>query len=476
MWSAVLATHALLFVYGFFFDEMIAAVTAGTAAAFFVLWQGLRRDSMISLLPTLGFVAGNVISLGVFSLISDRWTNLPKFIAPDFTAWLVAALVWSAAVGGLLVDRALAHQHIRVASREELTRVELLAVTALSFAFVAIGMFAAGFLDQRWVVAEAGFGLGYLVHGLDTISYSFFFILGCHFRGQIGSSRDLAILALVGSLALMFGLSGGREHSMWMILLLIAGAAAGGMPARRLIVLIGWVSIVGALFFSVIGTARGVREFRTGTVSQRLSAVGDATDDLMGNDGGQDDFDEFVNRVCASTAHDIIAQSIAADYRAGFDDFERLAYLFIPKAIAPEKPAINDSKEILIRDFGYNLSVLHSVPITLVGDAFRRGREPWVLGVGFATGVVLRLLPYLAALVVPAALFVPCIVLLSISSLRAYGSSVLGMFDRLVYRGTKLIFLILVLGMVASLLGLLLRASRQDRVDTGPRGDPGTAG
>jgi hypothetical protein len=158
----------------------------------------------------------------------------------------------------------------------------------------------------------------------------------------------------------------------------------------------------------------------------------------------------------------VIDQTALTQQFAGFESFDRLQYLFVPQALAPEKLPLSDGKEILIRQFGYVLGPTTGVPITLVADAYRRGGPLWVACVGLALGMALRLLPRLTVLLVGPELALIPLVLFATMVISLPSESVLGTISVLSYHWLKQVLVFLAVSVLFRLL-IVLSLSRADR-------------
>ena len=462
-------------LYGLLEDELLAAATCGVMSVLALLAWSVRQRALLVTLPALAFVLGNVLCLGVFNYLYVNFTTFLKGSYHELTAWLTALMGWAAAFGCIGADAVLRkpRQQDPAASSEFIRSPELLWVTGACF-FSVLGMeFALGLLNARYdpdTWRRGPSGLIYTLHGITNATYIFFVALGAQIRDRFAAPRNWAILALVAACLVATGLTGGREMGIRMLVLMAAGAAAAGMSPWRLAVLGSASVVVGSVFFMVVGAIRGDELFAGGSIDDKITAVRAASEGEQGIGavGDRSGFEATVLRVFEGFAQVVIDDTEFTGRRAGFENFDRLAYLFIPNALAPDKRPLNDGPEILARDYGATIDDSTSVPITLVADAHRRGGAPWVFVVGLLSGIVWRLSVQAITLAMPD-MALPTVLLLTVVALRTYSASALGVFDVMIYRTGKVAVLVGALAAVARLLAYLRANMRPADARGGPR-------
>lgn len=461
-WANVLAV-----LLSIFYDELLAAAFVASGAILPLLWRAYKQGTLASVSNTLTFIIGNVVAMGFGNYAYVRHTNMSPGHYHELTGWLVAGLVWACALGSIGADLLLPRPRAAPGQQRALTGPVLLLTTGGLYLVLLILKLSFVGLNSRWEGPdEAASSVLYVVSGLRGFGTFFFFVLGAHMSRGLLAWRGVAAIGAVTVAMFIAALTGGREASILMLLLTLLGAAAGGMSSRRLFALFLGAGLVAAGLFVVVGLARTDARFAGGTVSSKFDAMRDTA---SGGEGaptvGPSRSDQFVSRVFEFTGQQVIDESRASGHRAGFEHFERLKYLFLVAAIAPEKSRypLTDGSEILERDYGISMGEHTSVPITVVADAYRRGGEAWVLVVGLLCGVAMRLLVALATLVVSRELLWPSLALLAVDALRGYPHSVLGEVDRFAYRGPKLILTCVILGLIVSAVGMLLGVRPRSR-------------
>lgn len=454
------AAHFAAFAAGLAFDQpLICALAVASSAALALLEYARRDGSFRGLCLLLGFVLGNVLVFGYANAAHVYLTDLRRGIGHDLTAWLAAAMVWSAVAGGWithkLVGREPGGQRI---DRSSLARSwQATAVAGTIFAIFAAVRWSTGYLNARWdLAAQGSFGATYIVDGINNSVYILFFLLGARLQRKLVTSSNLIAFAIAAAVALGNALTGGREYAGWVILLFVLGASASQLSRRSLVGVILTAAVLGAVMMAAVGQARTRSGFAFGSVSDRLEALGDAASGGEGSAAEDDSaFESVVSRVYEFSAQDVVDHSESFGAEAGFEHFDRLLYLFVPLYFAPNKELIDDGPEVLMRDYGYRLTAYTSVPITLVADAFRRGRWPWVIAVGLLAGVWLRLLARMTLRIVGHEFGLVTLALLTLLQFRGYTRSVIGYISLLSYDWLKQVAIMLFVVMVVRLLTMM---------------------
>lgn len=470
--------HAALALVAFASGEsLLVAVATTSAALFFVAGYALWRKLELNLAIVTGFVLGNVIVFGYAHALYYYCTSLPRGVHHDVTGWLTALLCWSA-VAGAIATSTLSRSSATVDTEEERERLATrptLAVTGVAFLLMVIARLASGGLDMRWEdTRSATFGLDVLAIGLEWPALAVFFVMGLRIDATLTSPRTLRYLALVGLSSVIISLNGSRERSMVMMLLFLTGAGMSRLRRRDYLAMLVSISLTGAVLMFAVGSARTRQDFIRAPIDSRLAALSQeaqgAFDEGGSNSAEESAFEAVLGRAFEATAQLVIDDALAFRGEAGFEDFERLKHLAVPRFLAPDKQALEVGREVLIRDYGVNLSDTTSVPLPLVADAFRRGRWTWVLGVGFIAGAWLYFMTTLTIRVLPIGFRVLAVCLESLRLVRAYPSTVTGFIDVVTYRWVKIVLVVYVLSLVIRGLTMLVTARESPgKTGTQPR-------
>ncbi|HKP62020.1 MAG TPA: hypothetical protein VJV78_35050 [Polyangiales bacterium] len=430
---------------------------------FALIGYALKRKLVFELSFVIAFAIGNVTSWAYFNYAYVRFTNFTIGNNHELSAWLTALLVAGAALGSIVTQRVLGRETLSPERFQRFVRRwETLAVTGLTFGLVTLGYLLTGWLNGRWdLPEEEGFGLSYVVRGIGVIGYTLFLVLGARLQPPLYSGRSLFALTMATLVALAQGLSGGRSASVIIIGVLLVGALFSELGFRRWLGLAFCLGLTGMLFIALVGDARSRQGFAHGTVSDRIDAITSAARDSSEvEDDGDGPLAVMVSRFFEPSGQVVIDETVWSQRYAGFENFERLLTLLLPKAVAPDKLPINDSSEVLMRDYGFKLSRSFAVPITLLADAYRRGGAIWVGLLGLCAGVFMRLLLRWTMLLLGPDLGVMCSCSLIISFGSEYMNSVLGFLNTMSYTWLKQLVLFAILGIAMRLLGLLAAPSR----------------
>jgi hypothetical protein len=212
------------------------------------------------------------------------------------------------------------------------------------------------------------------------------------------------------------------------------------------------------LFVVVIGIARG--QFGKESMEGRARGMSEAAQGVSSErDETLQPMVVLFERLFEESAQVVIDQTEHTGHFVGFEGVEALAYVFVPRFIAPDKPTIDDANVILERDFGYQLWETR-VPLTLIGDAYRRGGPIWVLVTGLIAGVVLRVLARVVLVSVGLDFGVMALALCTMICFRAYTESVFSFASLIVYMCAKQIILVFLFAVFARVLVALTAPPR----------------
>lgn len=399
-------------------------------------------------------------------------TTLPQYGDHTLSMWFTIGHVFAAMVGCRLVELVLPRtpHPIPVYGQQDVSSWQALAITGFIYAALTVlTFFVAG--DTRWNPEEASSATVF-AQGIGRIADLFFFVLGYRLQPNFLKPRNLGLLLLAGVLALTNGLVRGyREPVVISLLTFTVGALvrAQALPVlRRQLVVAGLIALpVFALYWQAVGSARD--EFADKGIVERIVLTLTEVDRNKGAEA--DDANEnMVARLFEPSGQDVIARLANTDgHDAGFEHFERLIYLLVPRFLAPEKQTAGVGPEILARDFHYyNIDELTHIPITLVADCYRRGGLLWVLAVGFFTGIVLRLEYLLTRKLAKGPMFDAIIAATAVRYIRLYPYSVPALITFVSWYWLKDVF------MFAS-IGVLILASQSFMRRRSKASQPGSA-
>jgi hypothetical protein len=454
----------------------------------FLRWLALRGDLEAGLLLA-GFLFGHMLSWGI-GLIGCRYVLPWRGIPPEafgshtgFTALLAFIGTAGACLGGLAGIRL-----VRPAPRRLLTQglatadawPQLLVFGAASLAYWALTLKFMG-LNARWTI---GYNVPvdspvYWICGSRTPLLAFYALLGASLKRPLSRPSNLP----AGSILLVFTvlgvLTGGRQTALEPFMFCSVGALFSPLGAKTVIKLapgIGAPLLVALTL--LMGWARGLPAFAGGSAADKLLALSAVLRERppSGSDERDPLFSVFA-RIFEPSGQSVIDTAAETGDRVGWLHFERLAFLYLPKFVCPDKLPLDDGWERLVESHGYESNDFSSFPITFLADAYERFGLPGVLACHVAAGALLvflaRLLlairsPQLCALVMSCAVA---------SAVRLYPLSVLGFISVCLYglaRDAVVISTVFMLGRCAALLltPLARAAPGRPRLDSSPRAAP----
>jgi len=450
----VVGGHLLAFGIGCVSDAVLATTTVASAVFTGFAWWVVRSRNLYALGLVLMFVGWCTFTFAYMNWVYVTFTDYRRGIHHDLTSLLAASLTGGAVLGAFCMHAWLGRDVLPARVSALVMRTQTLVYFGAIFLVICAGQLATGFLNARWTVPVAGQSdAGYVLNGIGPIGFAFFLVLGARLRPPLLSLSNALILGVVAVLAALQMLSGGRGYSMWMVLLTLWGAAWGRLSRRDLMILWSAAIAAGIVVSLAVQETRGTEDFASGGAGQRAALLLDQGSNLIGESysDGALDLQPLIARMFELTVQIVVDQTVRTQHFAGFEDFDRLRFLFLPKAIAPEKGdlPISNGKEILAREFNVRTNKFTSVPLTLLGDAYRRGGELWVFGVGFCVGAWLRLLARLTLKIIGVELCQICFALYSLMIMSVHGDSLTGAISVLVYHWSKqiLVFSVAALGL-----------------------------
>jgi hypothetical protein len=466
VWGLVLVLHLGAAVVGFASDPLLLPVAVAGAVLWVFLWIVVARAAFVSFMLTVWFCWWSTFIYAYMNLAYVRLTNFPVGGAHELTAWMTALMTGCTAFGAASAHALIGRDAFPKRATPLALRWQPVAVAGLFFVLVVAGAISSGWLNARYESHEFDpTGAWYLVGGLGVSGYMVFFFLGTRIGSTLRSPASLGVLATVGFLALAQSLGGGRGASVFMVILMLGGATwRGELPRKQMLGLVASLLFVGVGFAMVVGNVRGRAGFGHGSVGDRIALLQQGAREISSEDDSDDSMAQLINRLFEFPGQDVIDQTFQTQHFAGFEDFDRLKYLFIPLALAPDKLPVSNSNEVLERDFGYHLGELTSVPISLVGDAYRRGGAPWVAAVGFAVGATLRVLTRLT-LVTLGPDFALVGLFIYMLATNAHDDSVLGAISILTYHWMKYVLITLAFGVGTRLLIRLSKSRKRGTVE-----------
>jgi hypothetical protein len=445
--SILLAAHAFAFVYGKFENELLAATAVASTGVLLAAWYAVERRSLAGMAPVLAFVFGNAVVFGYANLGYVELTDQPRGEYHELTAWLAAVLVWATCISAVGMDALLGRERIPKLT-DLVTRWQTMALGTVLFSAMAVMYVASGTFNGRYEVTAQSEWIYYFQATFGLV-YVFFFLLGSQMKGSIVAPRNVAIVTFVVVLAFLQGLSGGREPSLMMCAFLLLGAALGPLHRNSVLALGALVVVFSIVFVIAIGLARGGSQYGFQSVANRAQDVRNVTEQ-MSSDGTENSrsLDVFFGRTFETTAQVIIDQTVKTQRYVGFDGVEALAYAFLPRFIAPNKPVIDDANEILARDYGFAYGMTR-FPLTLVADGYRRGGALWVFFTGLGAGLALRGSARATLRFIGGDFGLVGLVMWSMICLRLYTESVWTLVSVLTYFWTKLVLQIVLFSAAA---------------------------
>lgn len=446
-----------------FMHPLVAPLLFATWLVVHSLRSAILKGALGSRVFVLAFGFGNLGSMVYANAGYVLFTNFPQYGDHTDSMWLTNGLVAAALAGCTVVEWMLPARKPRFAvEADSATGWEALAVTGFLYLGATVLTFtAAG--NTRWNPEEIT-GATTVAIGTGRIADLFFFVLGYQLVTPFMQTRNLVLVAAGVLLSLGNGLLRGyREPAMMSLITFAIGAMLKSQQLPRLrtpLLAIGACMVpVVLIYMEAIGAVRS--EFANEGLGERISLTGDEIAGASGGAAGMEDDSSLFSRFFEPAGQDVIARVKASGYRAGFEHFERLAYVMVPMFLAPEKQSPEVGPEVLARDFHYyHLTENSSVPMTLVADCYRRGGWLWELVVGFLLGLWLRWQLNLTRLIARGPMLSATIVAIAVRYLRVYPYTVTGAISATTWYWIKEAAMFTAAGLLITILRFLARPRR----------------
>lgn len=402
----------------------------------FVCWVMAREHLAVAFL-LVAFLAGYLLSwcigfLGYYLVLPGRGFAY-EVIGSHFegTAVLVLlAIVGACAGGGLAIRLAgFLWRRVRVeACPWQTLWPQLVVFGPIFLAYQFISLQVVG-LNSRW---EMGASLpvgssAYWLGGLRPALLAFYVLLGLSLRRPIRRNRNYFVGAIVLACMGFNSLTGGREYALEPFVMCAGAALFSAIGWRALAALCALALPVIVAVMLVIGWARGAGlGFEGGSAAEKVAALGQVIREGSSETSvASDPAYLFFSRLFESSAQGVMDDTTESNTRLGWLDFDRLQFLYTPRFLYPDKPALNDGWERLVRFHGYADNDYSSAPLTILADAYERFGAPGVVLFHFAAGVILVFIGRLVLALRWDVLKLVLLVCFGKAALRLYAASVL---------------------------------------------------
>ncbi len=227
----------------------------------------------------------------------------------------------------------------------------------------------------------------YFTSAFSAVQYLFFFFLGAYMKEPFISRRNLLILATLVVFGILFALPGGREISLRIIFVFLAGVLFSHLKLKNFRIIVSFFAVFAVMLIFVIGYIRSYGDFTQKNIKERVDLIIEVAkkhEPLYNNEYDNPLYSVFT-RIAEPSGQIVIDSTVQGMPYAGFINFDRLRYLYTPKFIDKNKPPMDDSSERLFTEYNVPYSEFTSSPITLLADSFAR----WGYTGVFVTALIL---------------------------------------------------------------------------------------
>lgn len=319
---------------------------------------------------------------------------------------------------------------------EETVKKGLLVTVGILVVWMVLS-YAGGILSWRTTIGT-GFSvdsLPYFTSALASVQYLFFFFLGAYMKEPFWQRRNIIILIILLILGILFALPGGRETSLRIIFIFLAGVFFSDLKLKNFRLVAVFFTLLTVVLVFTIGYVRSYGDFTEKNIHERLDLVVEVIkkrEPLYDNQYDNPLYSVFTR--IAEPSGQIVIDNTSQDIQyAGFVNFDRLSYLYTPKFLDESKPSIDDGAERLYTTYNVPFSEYSSSPITLLADSFARWGYFGVFVVSLIISFILLLVGNVFFRLKNKLLGAILLIYFSSIALRFYALSVLGSINAIAY-------------------------------------------
>ncbi len=267
-----------------------------------------------------------------------------------------------------------------------------IAVTGGLFIFFVVANYYGGALDSRMFIGSTMSvnSALYWLGGLGILPYLFFIFLGIFLHPSLFCIRNLVIVLILLVCMYIVSLTGGRGNIFRIVIFFLGGALYSTVDRKKLKILAFGVLLFFFFLFIAVDAARQSNFFSSG-IERRIELTNELFINL------QHQWKKYTHQLFFRFANDLAGQLIINNVvenqkYIGFQNFDRLPTIFLPKFIIGEKPSADDGRERLKDDYHLPVSRFWAPPITFMADSFERGGYSVTLLTSFLLSFWLTLL------------------------------------------------------------------------------------
>ncbi|MCW5318905.1 hypothetical protein GTQ43_36255 [Nostoc sp. KVJ3] len=316
--------------------------------------------------------------LGCFYILPSIGYQIGKYTI--VTMILINLVMWASLIGSLIAVkfRVLPEREILFLPLSDKLTHSGVIITGIVFILTSIFNLIFGYYDARYVIGGSLSSDSplYFLGGISTLQYLFFFLLGTRLEVPLISQKNFPYLFAISLTVILSSMTGGREPVIRAIIFFFIGNIYGGkikfsLLRKLLLFLIPFL----LAFTIVLGYARADQRFYNGNFSDRLSTISQVMLGKIEFQGNEYDDPVFalLTRITEPTGQLVIDGVVDSQRYIGFQNFERIFSIFIPKFVMGEKLPLDDGAERLRDNYGVNITEFTSAPITFMADSFERG-------------------------------------------------------------------------------------------------------
>jgi|GEM_PF-1769749 len=405
------------------------------------IWLSMKGGSIERKAPLFTFLGGTILSYGIAVLGCVYFLEPYGFIFGlhvTVTFVLLLLTVLGTLLGSLVADLLWPPQKLQRCF--SLGGGNVSPLTLLVFGFIWVSMmtenYVAGGFSARW---ETGNSLDpssslYVVSALINITLPFFMLLGASCSKCFLSVGNLIRISILAFCAIVFGMTGGREFAIRYGMYFLVGVLYSSTPLKYFKWLLITVFLGSLVFLYVVGAARTMQNFGESSASDRLSMLAETLSaGSEKDDSGEGAAFLLLTRIAEPSGQIVIDHVTDTQDYVGLMNLDRLIYLYVPKFVMPDKPSMDDGFERLVERHGFEYNPFSSAPITLMADSYERGGYIATFFISLFISVFLVLYARSFWLIPEPVLRAIFMVHFTVSCLRLYSFSLLGILTLLLY-------------------------------------------
>ena len=420
-------------------------------------WHSHANKILFQSFLSISFLAGNLFCwvigyLTCVYFLTPYGVNVGRH--PVVVMVLVNLTIWGGLLGSLLGGMIIKTAGTKRSEAISFSGIPKPSFSAIILSFLIFVSFVAILFGNDYLYARGNFSrvqslAEYFIVASSVLQYLLFFFIGFNLDSKLLSSKNIVYFLILICSVMIMSLPGGREASIRQIFFFMGGITFSSIPKRAKTTLFVALIALSVIIMVIIGGLRDLSSFGSGNADTKVDILLREGRSYFSIDNNSIDnaILPLFTRIAELSGPKVIDDVFENQKYIGLQGIERVATMFIPKLLYPDKPSLDDGPERLIA-YGYRITAVHRVPITYLADSFQRGGFLFTF---FASVLVCFYLALIGALLMKInsdLLRIILIINFSIIAFRSYTTTFFGLFWNFGYtyvRDGLMIFIVIFL-------------------------------